>query len=190
MDRVEAGHGCGVAAAVVLEQAPQRELAAAFAAHGRFVFRVVRRLGVADAALDDVVQDVFLVAHRKWGSYQEDASMKSWLFGIARRVASHHRRSTTRAERRQKVAPPPNATPCPEDQAARRQAAQFLASFLETLDDTKREVFVACCVEGMTVPEVAVATDAKLPAVYSRLRAAKAKFEAAMQDHLAAEGTR
>ena len=97
------------------------DLTEAFRAHGRRVFRILRRLGVAEASLDDAVQEVFLVAHRRWSSYDPDASMRSWLFGIARRVASHHHRSRQRAKRHETERPHPPTGITPEDDARRAE---------------------------------------------------------------------
>lgn len=156
------------------------DLGATFASHGAFVFRVLRRLGVAEATLDDAVQEVFLVAHRRWDSYDPEASIRGWLFGIARRIASHHHRGRRRAERNLAAAlePPPSASL--EDIAARREAVAFVEGFLAGLDEDKRAVFVGCCIEGMSAPELAMALGANLNTVYSRLRVTKKAFEQAV----------
>ena len=164
------------------------DLGAAFASHGAFVFRVLRRLGVADAILDDAVQEVFLVAHRRWDSYDPEASIRGWLFGIARRIASHHHRSRRRAERNLAGAPVPPPSTSPEDIAARREAVAFVEGFVAGLDEDKRTVFVGCCIEGMSAPELAEALGANLNTVYSRLRVTKQAFERAVARRQRAEG--
>src|SRR5690606_13032135 len=65
-----------------------------------FVARALRRLGVADEHLDDVVHDVFLIVHRRLGDYDGRAPLRSWLYGIARGVAANYRRGQLRAQRR------------------------------------------------------------------------------------------
>jgi RNA polymerase sigma-70 factor (ECF subfamily) len=61
--------------------------------HAGFVFRTLSRFGVADRMLPDAVQEVFTVAFRSLDRFEGRSSMKTWLFGIARRVASDMRRS-------------------------------------------------------------------------------------------------
>src|ERR1700722_8443188 len=56
-----------------------------------FVWRSVQRLGVPASQVDDVVQEVFLVVHRKLASFEGRSSLKTWLYGIALRVARAHR---------------------------------------------------------------------------------------------------
>ena len=65
--------------------------------HFRATWRLLRRLGVADAQLDDAAQDVFLVVHRRLGEFAPHSPLRSWLFAIAVRVASDYRRRGARA---------------------------------------------------------------------------------------------
>ena len=48
--------------------------------HFDFVWRCARRLGVAHEDLDDVAQDVFVIAHRKLDDFRGDAKVETWLF--------------------------------------------------------------------------------------------------------------
>lgn len=155
------------------------DFVAAYREHHDFVWRILRYFGVPAAALDDKVQDVFLVAYRRWSDLDPTASLRSWLFGIARRVAADLRRSTVRAERRLQAVPAPTPGPGPEQAVAQAEAAAFVESFLSSLDEDKRAVFMLAEIERLSAPEIAEATGAKLNTVYSRLRAARALFEAA-----------
>lgn len=40
-----------------------------FQQHAPYVWRALRRLGVAESDADDVCQDVFIVVHRKLGTF-------------------------------------------------------------------------------------------------------------------------
>ena len=64
------------------------------------------------------------------------------------------------------------------------EAVRFLEAFLETLDPAQRAVFILAELEQMTAPEIGVAVQAKLNTVYSRLRAARTAFRAAVERHL------
>ena len=57
-----------------------------------FVWRSLRRLGVSERDVDDVCQEVFVIVHRKLSTFDATAAMRTWLFGIARRVAADHRK--------------------------------------------------------------------------------------------------
>ena len=54
----------------------------------RFVWSSVRRLGVGMDAIDDVVQDVFIVIHSKLHTVRDPSALRSWIYGIVRRTVS------------------------------------------------------------------------------------------------------
>src|ERR1041384_5180517 len=70
-----------------------------YAAHVGFVWRVLRTFGVPDAQIEDAVQDVFVVVHRRLAEWEGRAAITTWLFAIARRVASTHRRRRSEERR-------------------------------------------------------------------------------------------
>lgn len=156
-----------------------------FRDHAGFVFRILRRYGVPDAVLDDKVQDVFLVAHRRFSSYDPQTSARSWLLGIARRVASHERRGRKRAERRLDRVPRPVGTDTPEHTLADREAAELVRQFLEKLDEKKRMIFVLSDLEGLSAPEIASALEMNVNTVYSCIRTARQRFEREVDRRLA-----
>lgn len=158
-----------------------------------FVWRSARRMGVAEAALDDVVQEVFLVAHRRLADFEGRSRVQTWLFGILLRVVSDHRRTL---RRKGGLAPLPDVLPdesttrCPAERAETAEKVRLLHALLDTLDDDKRAVFVLSELEQMTAPEIAEALGVNLNTVYSRLRVARKKFDEALARHRALAGNR
>ena len=63
-----------------------------------FVWRMARRLGVPESAADDVVQDTFVVLHRRLAEYDGETPIRRWLVGILTRVVSDHRRRYRRKD--------------------------------------------------------------------------------------------
>jgi Sigma-70 region 2 len=55
-----------------------------------------RRLGVRPNDIEDVGQEIFVVVHRRLPDLQPDVPIRSWLFGIARRVVANYRRQAGR----------------------------------------------------------------------------------------------
>ncbi|MCX4242757.1 RNA polymerase sigma factor [Paraliomyxa miuraensis] len=151
--------------------------------HAGMVRRALRQLGVAPANLDDAVQDVFVVLHRRIDDFQRERSLKNWLWGIARGVASGYRRSAQRRDRLHAALPAPEGPSLPERGVARREAATILDEFLGSLDADKCAVFVLSELEGRRGPEIAAALDVNLNTVYARLRAARQRFDDAMLRH-------
>jgi RNA polymerase sigma-70 factor (ECF subfamily) len=154
--------------------------------HFQFVYRSARRLGVHERSLDDATQDVFLVVHRRLGDFEGRSALKTWLYGITRRVAKDYRRRVGRKERGMVPAEGlASNIGLPDENAARREAAELLQTILAKLDPAKREVFELAEMEQMTAPEIAEALSVNLNTIYSRLRNARAEFEKAVARHLA-----
>jgi RNA polymerase sigma-70 factor (ECF subfamily) len=149
----------------------------AYAEHFSFVWRTLVRLGVPVDEAEDAVQEVFVVAYRRWGDFEERASMRTWLFAIARRVASHDRRSRHRRTRRTRAFGDVLEDALDGEAAAeKRHAAAQLQAFLDALEPNKREVFILADLEGFTGREVASTLGIKQNTAWSRLKAARAEF--------------
>lgn len=146
-------------------------------AHVAFVWRVLRTFGLGEAQLEDAVQDVFVVVHRRLGEFEGRAAITTWLFAIARRVASAHRRKVGRPT--EELVDEHVGGADTFAAMSRAQAAATVHRILATLDDDKRLVFTLVELEQLSVPEVAKLLDLNLNTAYSRLRLARAAFELA-----------
>ena len=150
--------------------------------HADFVWRSLQRLGVRDRDLEDQLQEVFIVAHRRLASFNGSSELTTWLFGICLRVAAAHRR---RAHVRSELAtfdgelPESGAGKDPEKSALEREAREELEALLSGLDLEKRAVFVMFEIEGFTAPEIAEVMGTPIGTVYSRLAAARGELEKA-----------
>jgi len=144
----DAGRGPSGDLAVV--EAARRGDRSAFAELYRRYARMVHGLLLASVPrtdVDDLVQDVFLVALRRLDSLREAAAFPGWLASIARhRAADHHRRH------------PPEHAPLPEDIAAHGSddsEGHAILDVVRSLPDAYRESLVLRLVEGMNGQEIA-----------------------------------
>jgi RNA polymerase sigma-70 factor, ECF subfamily len=162
-------------------QARLPELTAIYESNVDFVWRTLRRYGVPDASLEDAVQDVFVVAYDKLDGFQCRSSLKTWVFGIARRVARDHRRGGRAAsiavDRLEALVDVPGAGAASFEQL---ELARLLEHALSGVDAEKREAFILVDIEEMTIAEAAQALGANPNTVYSRVRAARAEIEHAI----------
>lgn len=148
-----------------------------------FVWRNAKRLGVPAAGIDDAVQKVFLVVHRRLAEVGPDLHVRAWLFQIVRRVARDERRAVSTCpdgadsviERIASVARGP------EDVYAMKSAAAQLQAILAGMDEERREVFILADLEGFTAPEIAESTATNVNTIYARLRSARQIVEEAVQ---------
>jgi RNA polymerase sigma-70 factor (ECF subfamily) len=152
-----------------------------YAAHFTFVWRILRTFGVADAALEDAAQDVFVVVHRRLPEFEGRAAVTTWLFAIARRVAGGYRRRRTT----ETLADEPAGTADTFAALSRAEATTTVLAILDTLDEDKRVVFALVELEQLSVPEVARLLDLNLNTAYSRLRLARQAFESTVKARLA-----
>jgi RNA polymerase sigma-70 factor, ECF subfamily len=160
------------------------DVGAIFREHGRYVHRLLRRLGVAPAEVDDAFQEVFVVVHRKLDSFEGRGPVRAWVHGIAVRVSVRYRRRR-------------NASPevasgdeldaidlrTPAECLSAQEAREILGAILDRLDDDKRTVFVLYELEGLTMQEVAQSMNSPVQTAYSRLHAAREIVYDAVRRH-------
>jgi RNA polymerase sigma-70 factor, ECF subfamily len=167
-----------LAALPVLEESRNGRVRALLDAHFVFIWRLLRRLGVPEADIDDAVQTVFVVASDKLDRI-EPSSERSFLFGVALRIQASLRRSTSR---RKEVDGSPllglvdPSTPV-DEAVARREGIEILDRIVSTMPDDLRVVFVLCEIEEMTVPDAAALQGIPVGTAASRLRRARKQFE-------------
>jgi RNA polymerase sigma-70 factor (ECF subfamily) len=154
------------------------------------VFRFARRLLKDDAAAEDVLQETFLTAHRRLGTWRGEGSFKSWLFAIAR--------SEVLMQRRRRVGEPKDWEPMeslpelgaeagwgqamdPQALSERLEERSHLEAALGTLDEAEREVLLLRDVEGLSGEDTATALGLTLPAMKSRLHRARLRLVAAVK---------
>ena len=168
---------------VVDDDASETTPEKAFEQHFSMVWRSLRRLGVAESALDDAVQDVFLVLHRRWADFQHQSSLSTWIYGILLRVASDHTRRARRERARWSPEVPEleSSADSPDHLYQQREAAMLLRLALAQLEDKERQMLVLIDLEERSVVEAAEALGINLNTAYSRLRRARQSFEKALR---------
>jgi RNA polymerase sigma-70 factor (ECF subfamily) len=152
---------------------------ALFRAHAGFVAAFIRRLGIQPGDADDLVQEVFLVAHRKGGYVPGPGQPRTWLAAIALRVArSAHRARSRQRETLEASALDAIAAPGGDPEAA-LQVHESLARVqqaLDTLDLEHCAAFVLYEIEGEPCEAIAAAFEVPIGTIYSRLHHARRRF--------------
>jgi len=152
------------------------ELAVVYREHVAFAWRVVRRMGVPADAVQDVVQDVFLVVRRRLPDYDGRASVKTWIAGICRGVVSNYHRHVKRREARLQLVSS-TASASSEPGVERLDTGRMLAEALDRLHEEQRLAIVLTDIEGLTPSDVAQVMGISRNTVYSRLRLARKKLQ-------------
>jgi RNA polymerase sigma-70 factor (ECF subfamily) len=151
-------------------------------AHHRFIWRLLGRLGVREAELDDTVQQVFMVLTQKSELEVAVGSERAFLFGVALKVARTHKRSVAR--RRESSAPPAeqsDGSASPEALAEQHQARRMLDQILDDMPAELRAPFILFELDDVATAEIASLLGLPSGTVASRLRRAREWFERRLQ---------
>jgi RNA polymerase sigma-70 factor, ECF subfamily len=152
-----------------------------FNENASMAWRALRALGVAEADVDDVCQEVFITVHRRLPTFDGRSAVRTWVYGICVRVAADYRKRVRSRRELGEDAPELSVEPRQEDAVSIRQARAELHRILDGLDDDKRAVFVLYEIEELAMSEVAAALGCPLQTAYSRLHAARREVEAAVE---------
>ncbi len=158
----------------------ERRFSSQYRRYHHFVGHALRRVGVAEADVDDLSQEVFVVLLRNVRDLTETGRLMPWLHQVARRVASNHRRGVLRRRRRLRHWTEPTELDDPERALARAQAAGFIADFFDELDPQARPVFLLSEVEGLAGPQIAERLGLNINTTYSRIRSVRRRFAEAV----------
>jgi RNA polymerase sigma-70 factor (ECF subfamily) len=159
--------------------APPWTVVSLHAKYAGFVWASLHRLGVPDSDRPDLLQEVFVVVHRRLDSFDGSSAVTTWLFGICLRVVLGWRRHRRRHPEVPTEAPgvdERDAGRSPEEQAMAAQARATVARALDDLDPERRAVFVMFELEELSCVEIAAMIGVPVGTVYSRLHAARAAF--------------
>jgi RNA polymerase sigma-70 factor (ECF subfamily) len=148
--------------------------------HASFVARVLVHLGVEHGRVDDASQEVFLIVLRQLDRFEGRSSLRTWLYGICRNVASSMRRGRARFEVPVAELPDSVIQPAQEGELWVKQAHERLVCALAELDEDQRQVFVLFEIEDESMEEIARSMNAPLSTTYSRLYAARQRVRAYM----------
>ena len=171
------------------EDAAPLEFDAVVAEHGPYIWRVLRRLGVREADVEDIWQETFIVVHRKLGAFEGRSQLRTWLSAIAVRVASDYR---SRAHRRREQAtdefPDDGILASQHDDLVEQQRRALLDRLMSELKPEQREVIVLYEFAELPMQEVAEALGCPLQTAYSRLHAGRRALEQAARRESARRG--
>jgi RNA polymerase sigma-70 factor (ECF subfamily) len=154
-----------------------------FRGHATFVASFLRRLGASPDEVDDLVQEVFLVAHRRGGFVPGAAKPRSWLAEIAVRVCSSARR---KGRQRQAGFAPAEIEPAttPDgvfNRVAALEALVRVQQALDAMDLEHRIVFLLANLDGASGESIAAAMGIPVGTVHSRLHRARRVFRDAYE---------
>lgn len=141
----------------------------------RFIWRLLRRLGVPQSHAEDAAQQVFLIVAERLPDIALGRE-RSFAFGTALRLSQSLRRRRLRELPSESVAEGSSTAPGADELLDQQRAREQLASMLSRMPLELRTVLILFELESMTSPEISALLDIPLGTVASRLRRARALF--------------
>lgn len=149
----------------------------------------------SQAEAEETVQEALLAAYDALDTYRAEGSVKSWLFGITRRMCAKRIDKRVRRQRRlehvvggaSEHAETGFAPSTPDTQLEKHQRAEALRVALDTLKPTERDVVVMRYQSELSYSEIAAICSIDEPAARKRISRALQKLRAAL-DKQASQG--
>ena len=160
---------------------PEDRLRVAIATHYEFVWRMLRRLGVPEAGVEDAAQQVLIVFSNRLVDVRPGAE-RAFMIATATRVAADVRKKRVRAREDldpETLAALHSSAPLADEQLDRGRARVLLDAVLNEMPDELRTIFVLFEFEDLTMATIAELLGLPPGTVASRLRRARATFELA-----------
>ena len=144
----------------------------------RVAYGIVRNRGDAE----DVAQEAFARAYRRFSSLRDREKFRGWLVRMTWRLAIDFRRSQKRRQNREDavMAITPQSGDFAQDAVARERSARLWAA-IDQLPDRLRVVIVMTSIEGYGVKEVAQLLGVAEGTIKSRMFEARQKLREALQ---------
>lgn len=130
---------------------------------------------VADgAAVDDLLQEVFVKIHGGSGSLESSETLNAWIYRIARNVIADHYRS----QRPVQVLPESLASKeLPEEETVQQALSKCVIPFMERLPEPYREAVRLSEIEGISQTELAKRLGISVSGAKSRVQRGREKMK-------------
>ena len=144
------------------------------------VIRWIRALGGPEADRDDIAQEVFLVASRRFHDF-DGRNPAAWLYRITQRQVRDFRRRTwvrrifTR-EHTDVVEALPDGCSGPAQALERKENQRILHALLSKMNVDRRAAFVLFEIDGLSGEEIAKIQGVAVNTIWKRLHVARKEF--------------
>lgn len=140
---------------------------------------------VGDATTaEDLLQETLIRMSRGIGEFRGEASLKTWAFSIATRVAADHFRKPGNRLRIidvDEAADLPDPGVAAEEVVARKEMNSCIRQVIDSLPESYRAPLILHDLEGLSVAETAAICEAPVPATKIRIHRARKRLEEALR---------
>jgi RNA polymerase sigma factor (sigma-70 family) len=157
------------------EQRDETAFSSLLRRHGPLIWSVCRRVLAEEHAAEDAFQATFLVLVRKARSVSKKASVRSWLYGVALRVAVRARQREDLRRLRERGAPI-RQTDEARTEAGWEDVRPILDEEIQRLPEKYRLPVILCYLEGQTNEEAAQRLNCPRGTIATRLARARERL--------------
>ena len=136
---------------------------------------------------EDIVQNVFVKAHRRMGDVRDDRKIRSWLFQIARNSIIDHFRKEKRTEELQDQHPIEDRY---EEQDSAKEAVVGLKNVIRQMPDKYREALELSELKGLSQKELSEQLGISYSGAKSRVQRGREMLKEMMTSCCAIEADR
>jgi RNA polymerase sigma-70 factor (ECF subfamily) len=161
--------------------AESTDLVSLYRSYSRAVEHWAARLAGPSFDVEDIVQEVFLIAHRQLPKFRGDSSPATWLFGITERVVWQRRRKERRrlwfrGPAEEAIARIPTQGPSPLEIVERKQATKMFYQALEGVSERYRAVLVLFEIDELPGQQIASLKGVRIETMWVWLHRARAQL--------------
>jgi RNA polymerase sigma-70 factor (ECF subfamily) len=149
--------------------------------HAGQVARWAQRLLGPAGEVEDVLHDVFIVAHRRWPEFRGDAHVTTWLYAITQKVVhdvrrKHRWRRWLGLGHATQLETATDQSPTPLRALEARRAALLTYRLLDRLPEAERAALIWFELEGLTGEQIAALCNESVGTIWVRLHRARKRF--------------
>ncbi len=144
--------------------------------------RLCTALTGSQAEAEELVQETLLAAYDGFPGFRFEGSIRSWLFGIARRICGRHNEMRNRRAARLRLVHDTGRGPDAGELALERERAQRARTALAQLKPSEREAVVLRYDAGLSFREVAIACGVDEAAARKRVSRALSRLRESLTD--------
>jgi RNA polymerase sigma-70 factor (ECF subfamily) len=162
-------------------EARKLQFDAVYQAHAQNVARWAARLGGPGVDVEDITQEVFVVADRRLHEFRHESQLATWLFSVTAKVVANDRRRRRLRSWWLRLTPNAGATVAattdtPLEQLEKRERRTQFYQALDAVGERQRRVLVLFELEEMSIAEIAALTGLRPGNVRVLLHRARAAF--------------
>lgn len=170
-------YALGAPALAPADEPDAPDVAKLYRTHAQTVARWAWQLGGPGIGVEDVVQEVFLVAHRRLGDFHGPGKVTTWLYRTTDHIVRRERRRRgLRLRLHLRVSTEPEEHDFQPDEVARNEARRIVYTILDGMKEKYRSAFILFELEHRSGEEIAELLSTRTETVWVWLHRARAQF--------------